>query len=108
MSLYIHTCTLNTINIDNQIGDEIHYILECKMLNRLRGDFLIKEYCYAPNTKKLYEIMSSTNAVSLIKLYMFILKLKDVVISPHLLLQKLCMLILKSNDIVCSLNLLQI
>ena len=57
MSLYIHTFTLNTINIDNQIVDEIHYILECKMLYRLRGDFLSKEYCYAPNTKKFNEIM---------------------------------------------------
>lgn len=57
MSLYIHTFTLNTINIDNQIGNEIHYILECKMLYRLRGVFLSKEYCYAPNTKKFNEIM---------------------------------------------------
>lgn len=101
----MQTFTINTINIDNQIGDEIDYILECKMLYRLRGDFLGKEYCYAPNTKKFYEIMSSTNAVSLRKLYMFILKLKDFVFSPHLL-QKLCMFILKSNDIVCSLYLL--
>lgn len=69
----------------NKIGDEFHYILECKVLCKIRSQFLSKEFCSAPNTKKFCDIMSSNNSVTLRKLCIFILKINQILCSPDLL-----------------------
>ena len=73
-------CTLCNCN---EIGDEFHYILECKSLSKLRREFLDIKFCSAPNTKKFSDLMSSKNPKILRKLCLFIMKINNIICSPN-------------------------
>ena len=50
---------LCTLCNSGQIGDEFHFILECKFLENLRKNYLCKYYYQNPNIIKLNELMST-------------------------------------------------
>ena len=56
MSISERLCTLCN---SGQIGDEFHFILECKSLENLRKNYLCKYYYENPNIIKFNEIMST-------------------------------------------------
>lgn len=68
----------------NKIGDEVHFILECKALCNLIS-FSLKVTVFPPNAKCFCEIMTSNNYATLKKqLCMFIKNIDQIVCSPHL------------------------
>lgn len=56
----------------NVLGDEYHFILECKYLLELRTNYLPKFYYSRPNMLKFIEIMSTNNNKLLNKLAAYI------------------------------------
>ena len=57
---------------NNCIGDEYHYILECKLFENNRKKLIDKNLWQRPNILKFKEIMSCTNKFKLEKLCRFI------------------------------------
>ena len=57
---------------NNQVGDEYHYILECKYFKVQRSLYLHKKYTDRPNTLKFNSLFSTKNTTTLIKLSKFI------------------------------------
>ena len=66
-----------------QIGDEFHFILECKSLENLRKKYLCKYYNQNPNIIKFNELMSTHKKKMLEKLCFFIVKIYDAVCTPN-------------------------
>ena len=71
---YGHSC---------KIGDEFHFILECKSLENLRKNYLCKYYYQNPNIIKFNELMSTHKKKMLEKLCCFIVKIYDAVCTPN-------------------------
>ena len=55
MARKVYLCTLCN---SGQIGDEFHFILDCKSLENLRKNYLCKYYYQNPNIIKFNELMS--------------------------------------------------
>ena len=72
-------CTLCN---NGQIGDEFHYLLECKVLSNHRKKYLGNRYCTRPNVIKFSEILTSSNVRTLKNLTAFILKIYECVCPP--------------------------
>ena len=74
---------LCTLCNSGQIGDEFHFILECKSLENLRKNYLCKYYYQNPNIIKFNELMSTHKKKMLEKLCCFIVKIYDAVCTPN-------------------------
>jgi hypothetical protein len=62
-------CTLCNANI---IGDEFHYIFECKFFKLPRSKFIDHNYYFNPNSYKMHQLFNSENTQTLINLSKFI------------------------------------
>jgi hypothetical protein len=63
------TCSL--CNKD-ELGDEFHYLLECKFFENERKLYIPKFYCIKPSAAKYIQLMSTTNFKTLCKLAKFV------------------------------------
>lgn len=50
---------LYTLCNNNQIADEMHFILECNALSCIRQKYLEPRFCERPNTFKFCELLST-------------------------------------------------
>ena len=57
------------------VGDEYHYIMECKYFSKDREIFFPNRFCNNPNTFKFNELMSSNNVEIQKSLSLFIKKI---------------------------------
>ena len=62
---------------NNKLGDEFHYLLECRALDNERNQLLKPYYYRNPNTFKLEKLMNTRNNATKSKLY----RLVDIIIS---------------------------
>ena len=60
-----------------QIGDEFHFILECKSLENLRKNYLCKYYYQNPYIIKFHRIHANSQKESIGKTLLFIVKIYD-------------------------------
>ena len=59
---------------DNIVGDEYHFILECKSLENLRSQYFLPYYRKNPNTLKFASLFQNTKKGTLIKIAKFIIE----------------------------------
>ena len=67
--------------LENKMGDEFHYILECKLLRNERKSLLGNYYCRRVNTLKMKTLFQSDNISNLKKLCKFIKIINNIVSS---------------------------
>ena len=65
-----------------QIGDEFHYLLECKTLSAHRILYINKYYWSRPNIIKFNELMNTTNIEKLKKMCTFIRIINNIICLP--------------------------
>ena len=58
---------------ESKLGDEFHFILECKQLKDIRMKHLPKKYCNNPNTLKLDALFNGSHNL-LVKLCKFLVE----------------------------------
>ena len=61
----------NLCNSDT-LGDEYHFLFECRILQNVRKKFLKQQYQQSPNTLKFEQLMQSTDYNELVNLIKFI------------------------------------
>ena len=74
---------LCTICNSGQIGDEFHFILECKSLKNLRKNYLCKYYYQNPNIIKFNELMSTVGKTLLYMMQSVLLSLIPYLLCCH-------------------------
>ena len=58
----------------NDIEDEFHFVLTCKLYRDIRKKYISDYYCNHASVYKFIELLNSTNKNVLIKLALYILK----------------------------------
>jgi hypothetical protein len=74
--LNLRVCNLcNNDNNNNYIGDEFHYLFQCKSFEDERKLYLKPYYYRRPNTYKMEKLLNHINGAQYIKLCKFIKKI---------------------------------
>ena len=57
---------------NNEIGDEYHYILNCRYFKEVRNKYVKKRFTVRPNAITFKELMGTKNKINLVNLCKFI------------------------------------
>jgi hypothetical protein len=55
--------------MQNEIGDECHYILECKFANNIRKDYIGTYFIKRPSAIKFGRLMKTKNKIEINKIF---------------------------------------